>query len=328
MHRHIANYVLIALNLVICTNVGFAAPLDFRLLSLIPTGSQIVSGFENSRRIRELGGSLFLTTHNNILDLDDMQSILGVDPNRSFREVIEVAFAPPGATPREHLLLLNGKFNREAIFRSAKSNGAESIEYLAETVLAIEPFARERAQMVDTRWLAILEDRTAVFGTKWMVQQALNRFEDRAAPDAVLLQRLAIFGTDVHSWSVLASVPAPRTSTSLQLPSPWSVLLEGTELLMIGISVASKVRLDFFVHASDGAAEVDLDHKASQIIRVFGAETPGSDARVPQLRNLRVEENRVRASVVLTENEFVRWRGGEMKRSRELRDLAHLERDE
>jgi hypothetical protein len=322
MHTRIANYGLIVSVLLACLGSGFAAPLNFRLLSLIPAGSQIVSGFENSRRIQKLGGSLFLTTHNNLVDLDDMQAIAGVDPNRSFQEVIEVAFAPPGTMRREHLLLVSGKFNREAIFRSAELNGAEPIEYLTEIVLALQPFARERHQMVDTRWLAILEDRTAVFGTKWMVQQALNRFEARAVPDPVLLQRLAAFGSDVHSWSVLASVPAPRTSTLLQSPGPWSVLLEGTELLMIGVSGESKVRLDFFVRASDGAGDVNLDHKAAQITRVFGDQPAVADHRVPKLSNLRVEENRVQASVILSNDEFIRWRGRQVRRNQASPDLA------
>lgn len=325
MHPRIAHYVSIALNLAICITVGFAAPVDFKLLSLIPPGSQIVSGFENSRRIQKAGGSLFLTTHNNILDLDDLQSIAGVDPNRNFLEVIEVAFAPPGATPREHLLLVDGNFNREAIFRSAELNGAKLIKYLAESVLAIEPFTRESDEMADRRWLAILENRTAVFGTRWMVQQALNRFENRATPDPVLMQRLALFERDVHCWNVLESLPKARTKVFLQSPGPWPSLLEGTELVMIGVSVESKVRLDFFVHTTNAPEGLDVNQKAAQIIRVFSDEAAAGVERVTQLRNLRVEENRVRASVVLSNDDFIRWRGGQMRRNKELRDLARVE---
>src|SRR4051812_22550434 len=74
---------------------GFASPLSSRLLPLVPPGAEIVAGFENHRDSNSRG-RLLLTTHNNRLDLDDWQSLTGVDSKRVFDEVVEVAAAPSG----------------------------------------------------------------------------------------------------------------------------------------------------------------------------------------------------------------------------------------
>ena len=320
MRPRIANCVFIAVIAAIWVGDGCAAPADLKLLSLVPPGAQIVSGFEN--KPNKVGGPLLMTTLNNVRDLDDLRSLAGVDPKRGFNEVIEVTLAPSGAALNEHLLLALGKFNRDRIFRAAELNGATQDKYLAETVLAIQPFSREKDQMKDTRWLAILDDRVAIFGTRWMVQQALSRRENRTTPDPDLMKRLALFRRDVVSWNVLTSLPKLRQGVFLQSRGPLSALFEGADVMMVGVCFESKVRVDLLLQASDEPGAVDIKQKAAQFGRAFSQETVGDDGHMPPLRNLEIAGDGVRASIVMSNDEFIQWKTGQIRRDEASLDLA------
>jgi len=58
---------------------GLASPLSSKLLPLVPSGAEIVAGFEN-HPTPDSHGRLLLTTHNNRLDLDDWQALTGLAP--------------------------------------------------------------------------------------------------------------------------------------------------------------------------------------------------------------------------------------------------------
>lgn len=320
MRPRLTNYVFSALLIAAFVEVGLAAPVDLKLLPLVPPGAQLVAGFVNTHN--KAGGPLMMTTANNVLDLDDWRSLAGVDPKTSFSEVIEVTFAPSGKKLNEHLLLAAGKFNQDRIFRAAELNVAQRIKYLAETVLIIEPFSREKREMRDIRWLAILDDRIAVFGTPWLVQQALSRFENRAIPDPILMGRLALFRRDVSSWNVLSSIPTPGQSVFLRSRSTFSALFEGTDLMMVGVRFDSKVRVDFVLHAPMEEGSVDLKIKAAQISRVFTMKEGGDNARSRKLKDVQVEENRLRASIVLSNDEFYLWKSGQIRLDSASLDLA------
>jgi hypothetical protein len=176
--------------------------------------------------------------------------------------------------------------------------------------------------MRDIRWLAILDDRIAVFGTPWLVQQALSRFENRAIPDPILMGRLALFRRDVSSWNVLSSIPTPGQSVFLRSRSTFSALFEGTDLMMVGVRFDSKVRVDFVLHAPMEEGSVDLKIKAAQISRVFTMKEGGDNARSRKLKDVQVEENRLRASIVLSNDEFYLWKAGQVRLDSASLDLA------
>jgi hypothetical protein len=327
MHPRIACFVLIACFELICARAGNSAPLDFKLLSLVPPGSQVISGFENNKRVHMAGGPLLLSTHNNSLDLQDWVSIAAVDPQRMYSEILQVTFAPPDAFLREHLLLVSGKFNREDIFRSAELNGATRTTYEAETILVIEPFAREKADMADTRWLAILDDRIAVFGTRWMVEQAVSRFENRAVPDPALMKRLALFRHDVDSWNLIMSMPFSAASIFLQPLSPWSEIFDRAEYLMVSTSFDTKIRVDILLQVKDENEKIDLNQRAAQFSRAFAHEGDGEANHLPDVKNLEVNQNGVKGSIVLSNSEFISWKSGQIRRNNDSFSIAREEKN-
>jgi hypothetical protein len=289
---------------------GFASPLNSKLLPLVPPGAEIVAGFENHAGGHKIG-RLLLSTHNDRLDLDDWQGLAGVDNKRVIDEVIEVAASSETGRLSEHLLLVAGKFDRERIFKAAEMNGAQRREYEGGTVMLVKPLAREQGEMLDTRWLAILDNRVAMFGTESMVQGSLHRYAAGADIDMPLMERLTQMRRDVSSWNVLV---APKVEKSLRLTQPNSLLarlIDGAEVLMIGTRFGDRIRVDFSFHSRKDQKSGFLSEKAASFAEVFAKEGPlrsgPSQQTQRNLENLDLKPDRIQGSVELSEKEFERW---------------------
>jgi hypothetical protein len=292
---------------------GLASPLSSRLLPLVPPGAEIVSGFENHPD-PHTHGRLLLSTHNNRLDLDDWQALTGVDTRRVFDEIIEVASAGADGQLTEHLLLVAGRFDRERIFSAAKLNGAGNVDYQGERILLIAPFARERGDMIDTRWLVILDDRTGVLGTPGLVQQALRRYADHSVPDPVLQERMTYLRPDVTSWNVVFASPRSLNNINFRLPhSAWASLQEGADVLLVAAHFGPHIRVDFVVHAQPERDPGFFHRKAAFFTAALGqdAETPppsdSPELLERRLQNFSVEADRVQGSIDLSHDQFSQW---------------------
>lgn len=167
MLYRIRDSVLLAFVLMAGAVAGWASPVSSKLLDLVPEGAQIVAGIEDPHNPTS-SGRLLLVTHNCNLDFMDWVAITGVDPHRESDEVIEVATSSSKGELNEHLLLVGGRFDREHIFRAALGNGASMAEYRGQRLL-VKPFARERQEISAARWMAILDDRTTIFGAPELV---------------------------------------------------------------------------------------------------------------------------------------------------------------
>lgn len=280
------------------------------LLALVPPGSQVVAGFEN-HSAPHAHGRLLLTTHNNRLDLDDWQSLTGVDSKRIFEQVIEVASAPDGKDLSEHVLLVAGRFDRHRIFRSLTENGALTMAYQGIEIVVVKPLARERGDMLDDRWLAILDDRTGIFGTPWLVQQALRRSAAHALPDPILEERLSLLRRDVTSWNILLSSPDTARNVSFRQPhSAWAQLQQDADVMTVAARFGPKIRIDFSIHADEGRGRDFFARKAEFFTSALGTgpvqdSTAANSMR--RLANFSLEPNRVQGSVEMSSRQFEVW---------------------
>src|SRR5208337_4488463 len=213
-----------------------ASPADDRLLALVPSGAEIVAGIANPGTASSKGRLLLVTTNNN-RDLDDCFALLGVDADKTIDEVVEVASSSPEGDLNDHLLLLAGHFDGGRVFRAAIENGAERSTYASTEVLTIKPFAREEREMPKLRWLAVLNDRTLLFGVPAMVRRALDRYGQKQGADPQLVARLAQLRADVNSWSVIAMAPSmlDRHLAPDALPASWGNILKNADELAVGI---------------------------------------------------------------------------------------------
>jgi len=290
---------------------AFGSPLSSRLLSLVPPGAGIVAGFEN-RGAANLHGRLLLTTHNNRLDLEDFDALTGVDSKRAFDEVIEVAAAPSGGALSDHLLLVAGSFDREQIFRSMELNGAQNFQYQGQQVLLIRPLTRERGDMLDPRWMVILDNRTCIFGTSWLVKQALRRYDQHAVTDSLLEERLSLLRRDVTSWNVLVGSARNEKNINFAQPqSAWAQLQQDTEVLMVAARFGSKIRVDFSIHANAERGPEFFTRKAGlfagALLNKPNPETASPEEAMHRLENFSLEPNRVQGSVKLSPGQFAGW---------------------
>lgn len=296
---------------ILFSGFGLASPISSKLLSLVPPGADVVAGFENHPGPTK-HGRLLLTTHNNRLDLDDWQALTGADSKRFFEQIIEVAVSNLDGNLSDHLLLVEGRFDRERIFRSLEENGARSTDFEGMPVLLIKPLSRERDDMLDTRWLVILDNQIGMLGTPVMVQSALRRFRDHAVPDSILEERLSLLRSDVTSWNVLSRSPQRDTQFIFAKPhTAWMELQQETDLLMVGVRFGSKVRIDFSIYAKGGHEPEFFTRKAVVFTDAMASRsTPEAAAHTaatlhPAKYSLLADG--VRGSLELTSDQFERW---------------------
>jgi hypothetical protein len=172
-----------------------------RLLSLVPPSAHVVAGM-NAPSGGSQPRSFLLVTHNNSIDLDDFIALTGGDPSRVIQQVIMVAAEDGRGGLTEHSLLISGQFDPTLTRRSAI--GASATHYRDIPVLMVQPFARERANFSDVRWLAMIDSKVAIFGTITLVKQELDRYLSGSVAEPFLVQKLARLRRDDDTWCVLA----------------------------------------------------------------------------------------------------------------------------
>jgi hypothetical protein len=291
--------------LLIATATSFASPLNGKLLSFVPPGAGIVAGFENYPDPHH-HGQMLLTTHNNRLDLADWLSISGVDSKRILHEGIEIASpSEEGGMLTEHLLLVFGQFDRSRIFNSIELMGAQRSEFGGEALMVVQPFTREKQEMQDVRWLAILENRIGILGTPYLVKQALLRYQTHAEADPDLTEKLSQLPEDESSWNLLVSPASDRRKIYMHMGSRWAGLVEESEVLMIGTRFGPKIRVDVRLHASRGKGREFFMRKGAFFEQMFASVLGGGSQK--RRAKVSIEPDRVDGSIELSREQFQTW---------------------
>lgn len=281
-----------------------SSPAEDRLLRLVPAHAEIVAGIEDPHH-GDQSGRLLIVTHSNNVDLEDWRTLAGVDDRQEVDKLVEVAMSSPRGELSEHLLLLQGSFNGRYILDSAEKHGGVRSSYEGVRVVILTPFARERQEMPDTRWLAIVGDGTVIFGTPAPVKSALERYVSRAATDSQLTKQLAELKPDVNCWSILTMPGAVLTShlRAGALDETGTTLLRRMSGVAVGVHYGSKERVDFAFSAD-----------SPEVARALAASLDGqphllpvADAMQTHFEGVSVHENEVRGSVRVKDKEFDPW---------------------
>jgi hypothetical protein len=284
---------------------GFASPAQSKLIPLIPREAQVVAGVEDPGN-PDTRGHLLLVTVKNTFDFDDCLSLTGVDTHRGVDETIWIAASSPQGELDEHMLLVAGRFDRAHIFQAAGQNGAATSIYRGLEVLLVKPFGREERQMHDTRWMAILDGRTVVLGTPWLVQKALDRYVGHEPTDSLVADRLGHLHPQVNSWSVVVMPHGGSLKHAAlgQSSAPWidllgKEMLDGAEELTLGIRYGSTSRVDFVVRKAGDRKTSSRTNTADGVARRQLFEAGSSQRLRPRFENLTIEQNLIRGSIVL-----------------------------
>jgi hypothetical protein len=255
--------LLLVLLLLVSAGKGSAASQDQKLLSLVPPGAQSVA------RIGALSRGVdhfVLMTHNNKIDLNDLVALTGADSTRVIHELILVAAADDTGALNEHSLLAGGNFDRENIFRSAVDGGASVTRYRGLSVLVVQPFARERGEFNEVRWLAIPASDILLFGSIASAQQELDRYMAGRAPDPNLVARLARLRLDDETWTVLSLLTwTPEIRSALAAIDPnLAERLKSGDALQFGIHYGKQVEFEYEVTTASAAGAQTISDSLTQ----------------------------------------------------------------
>lgn len=288
-----------------------STPAENPLLRLVPVNAQIVAGIEDPHHADQ-SGRLLLVTHNDNVDLRDWIALAGVDDRQHVDKLIEVAASSARGELSEHLLLARGSFDGRRILEAARENGSVAIRYDDVRVAEVKPFLRETKQMRETRWLAIPDDSTVIFGSPVMVKSALDRFVAHTGVDAGLAQRVGDLERDVNCWSILTMRGEMIATHMLRgvLDESGVALVNGSNSLSLSVHYGSKERVNFALGMQDrGAANA-----VATAIRGPGHLLPVADEWHSRLENVSVRGTEVRGSLVVGEKEFDLWLSAATKR--------------
>jgi hypothetical protein len=296
-----------------CVRALGSRPAEDSLLRLVPANAEIVAGIQDPHH-GDQSGRLLIVTHNNNVDLRDWITLAGVDDQQEVDRLVEVAMSSQhGGDLSEHLLLLRGSFNGPRILKAAEGNGGVAIEYRGMRIVALKPFVREQREIGDTRWLAIVGDRTGVFGTPTIVKSALDRYVSSAAADSQLAKRLAELKPNVNCWSVLTMRGAVLTRhlRAGVLDDAGASLLRGVSNVAVGVHYGSGIygsgeRVDFALGTDDAASAAALATAMGKRPQLL----PIADTLSTHFDGVSVAQNEVRGSVRVKDKEFDAWLAG------------------
>jgi hypothetical protein len=286
-----------------CVRALGSSPAEDRLLRLVPTNAAIVSGIQDPHHGDQSGRLIFVTDNNNA-DLNDWIALVGVADHQEVDGLVEVAMPSPRGDLADHLLLARGSFEGGRILNQSERNGGGRREYRGMRIVELKPFQREEKKMIDTRWLTVLGDNTAIFGTPMMVMRALDRYLSSSATDGALAKRMMTLRPDVNCWSILAM---PGAVLARHLPAgvvaSSDTLLRGVSNVIVGVHYASKERVDFSIGTNSPEAATALAAAMDGQSHLM----PIADTLRARLAAVSVEQNEVRGSVRVKDKEFSSW---------------------
>jgi len=285
---------------------------DQKLLSLVPPGAQVVAGMSATSR-RDPPGNFLLVTHSNTVDLQDFFALIGVDSSHIIRQVVFVAIADDEGALNEHSLLASGHFDQSRIYRSATEAGAELANYRGISILSIKPFARERGDLDDVRWLAVLDSDVLLFGTIANVHQELDRHLSGSTTDPSIVQRLGRLQSEDETWCLLAApVHSEEIRNALgRLDPALATLIENGGAFQFGIRYARHVEFEYEVATASTAATRAI---ADSLTRSLAGPAKGSSLLRSQ--DLTAEDNTVRGVIKVSMNRYNTWLAQVSVRSR------------
>jgi hypothetical protein len=298
-------YVVIAVSAMSLTGVRAlgSSPAEDRLLRLVPANAAIVSGIQDPHHGDQSGRLIFMTDNNNA-DLNDWIALVGVADKQEVDRLVEVAMPSPRGDLADHLLLARGSFEGGRILNQAERNGGGRREYRGMRIVELKPFQREEKGMIDTRWLTVLDDNTAIFGTPVMVMRALDRYLSSSATDSALAKRMMTLRPDVNCWSILA---LPGAVLARHLPAGVVVssetLLRGISNVAVGIHYGLKERVDFSIGTNSPEAATALAAAMDGQSHLM----PIADTLRARFAAVSVKQNEVRGSVRVKDKEFGSW---------------------
>jgi hypothetical protein len=276
---------------------------DPRPISLVPPTATLVAGVKTAN-----GGdlsTLVLTTHSNVVDLNDFTALWAVDSSRAIDQIITVASGRNSDPYAEHGLIANGRFNQALIERSVHQAGANPTSYRGIAIMELPPLARERDTFQDVRWLVMMHSNLALFGTIPIVKQELDRYLAREATDPSLERMLAHLQRDDDTWCVakLQDGNSEIQSIFAPLDSRLARLLGAGDTVQVGVRYGRRVEFEYEVDVAPG---VDPQPASRALMESLISSKPAERAALPAADWSR-SDGGVRGVLTLSRTQYQTW---------------------
>ncbi|HEY3989813.1 MAG TPA: hypothetical protein VGM02_10980 [Acidobacteriaceae bacterium] len=281
-----------------------SSPAEDRLLRLVPANAAIVAGIEDPHH-GDQSGRLLIVTHSDNVDLDDWIALVGVDDHQEADRLIEVAMPSPRGELADHLILVYGTFNGRRILDAAQKSGGVAGEYRGVPVVALKPSPQEQQEMRETRWLAVVDNNTSIFGTPAMVASALDRYLSSAAVDAELMKRLSVLKPDVNCWSIL-TMPGAMLARHIRpglLDETGVALFGNVTSISVSVHYGLRERVDFAINTDNARAATAL----AAAMDGHAHFLPVADTMRTRFQGVTAHQNQVRGSARVAGKDFDAW---------------------
>jgi hypothetical protein len=235
------------------------------LIALVPPDIGMVAGMEARRRDVERPDLFIPLPGKSLRDYDYFGSLCGADPARSVNEVIFVDDHLE-RNQYDHTLLARGRFSSEIIYRSVIYQGGVQENYRGLPVLSVPPLARERSEVNESRWLAIVDTRVLLLGTPEYVRREIDRLLAGSEPDSSLEEQFAaVRGSDVW-WIMFKPLNTSTVRSALTALSPALADLLNHSSFRMATRYGRQVEFDYQVDVKS-SAKADPRTATSSVVR-------------------------------------------------------------
>jgi hypothetical protein len=287
---------------IMAAGMGRSFSPDLRLITLVPSDARMVAGVGAPTLRGQQPSTFLLITPNNTADLNDFLALSGVDDERVIHQVILVATKQGTRNPDEHSVLASGRFNEARIFKAAVENGAAMGQYKSVRIVVLSPFQRERQNLHDIRWLAIVGENVAILGTIENVRAELDRHLNKTPADLPLMQSLAQLNGDDMSWCLVRTLVQNDLILHAlgSLDPEFARRVHDGDTILFGIHYGRRIRFEYVLTTSDTSAQ------AGSPSLVPSSGTPNPTA-YPLMAAVSQVNGSIRGKVYLSTTRYEKW---------------------
>lgn len=220
--------------------------------SLVPPDAPALAGMQ---RTSDKTDQVWLTTKNNVQDLNAFVSLTDTDSGRRIDRVI-VSAGPAGSDLLgEHLLIAEGSFHRPV----NPSLPGRASTFAGVPVQLFDAGTLDAHTASGPRWFAVLDNRIALFGSPAAVQKALLRHTQHAPVDPVVAARFHRIPSNDATWSSVTLDPALLHSKLRLHGYEQTVVpcLAATAELDLGVRLDREAKVDIRIVSASRAAAAD-----------------------------------------------------------------------
>ena len=271
-------------------SVGSFGAVDYDLLSLVPTGTAVISSIDvNQAKNSQFGQYLVSRINPQNSDFQQFVQQTGFNPMQDLQTVI---FASPTGTANHNqkfLILARGNFNADRIKATVQSKGAT-----VQTFQGVEILADSHNQQ--KTGIAFPDSGIAVMGDIASVEQAIANRANASSLAPAVQQLIAYVGPSNDAWFV-STTPSSFLGNHIPTGSNQPVPAQAVQSIVQasgGVQFGDTVRLSLNAvtrSAKDATSLIDVIRFGGSMIQMQRQKGAAGDALASAIDNMTLTSN-------------------------------------